>query len=122
MKGRPVSLKRTSKSKLGHMRSTERYLRSLLMLAIESNGVIGLRLMKLMRGGRGARREAERMVAEKIHAALEAGASMMTGARGNQIVRRYRRRVTANAKRLGRLKTVGRKGRKRTGRDHARKR
>jgi len=98
------------------MRSTQGYLHSLLMLAIESNGVIGLRLMKLMHGGRRARREAEQMVTEKIHAALEAGASMMTGATGDQIVRGYRRRVAANAKRLGRLKTVRRKRRKRKAR------
>ena len=32
-----------------------------MMLALESNRVIGLRLAKLMRGGKGARREAERM-------------------------------------------------------------
>ena len=74
------------------MRSTQGYLYSLLMLAIESNGVIGLRVMKLM-----PRREAEQMVTEKIHAALEASASMMAGATGDQIVRGYRRRVAANA-------------------------
>jgi hypothetical protein len=36
-----------------------------MMLALESNRVIGLRLAKLMRGGKGAQREAERMVSEK---------------------------------------------------------
>ena len=45
---------------------------SLMLLAVEANGVIALRMMKLMRGGRSARREAELMVSEKIHAALEA--------------------------------------------------
>ena len=45
---------------------------SLMLLALEANGVIALRMMKLMRGGRNARREAELMVSEKINAAFEA--------------------------------------------------
>jgi hypothetical protein len=45
---------------------------SLMMLAVEANGVVALRMMKLMRGGKRARREAERMVSEKIAAAVEA--------------------------------------------------
>jgi hypothetical protein len=76
---------------------------SLMMLAVEANGVVTLRLMKLMRGGRSARREAELMVSEKIGAAIEATASLMAGASGDQIVRRYRQHVAANAKRLGKL-------------------
>jgi hypothetical protein len=73
-----------------------------MMLALESNRVIGLRLAKLMRGGKGARREAERMVSEKIRAAAKAGASLMAGASSDEIVRQYRKRVKANAKRLSR--------------------
>jgi len=80
---------------------------SLTMLAIDANRVIGLRVIKLMLGGRGARREAELMVSEKIDAALKASASLMAGASGNEIVRQYRRRVAANAKRLGRLNSNG---------------
>jgi len=76
---------------------------SLMLLALEANGVIALRMMKLMRGGRNARREAELMVSEKIKAAVEASASLMAGASGDEIVRRYRRYVAANAKRLGKL-------------------
>jgi hypothetical protein len=76
---------------------------SLMLLAIEANGVIALRMMKLMRGGSSARREAELMVSEKIRAAVEATASLMAGASGDEIVRRYRRHVAANAKRLGKL-------------------
>ena len=76
---------------------------SLMMLAIDANRVVGLRVMKLMLGGRGARREAQLMVSEKIDAAFKASASLMAGASGDEIVRRYRRRVAANAKRLGRL-------------------
>jgi hypothetical protein len=76
---------------------------SLMMLAVEANGVVALRMMKLMRGGRSARREAELMVSEKIRAAFEAIASLMADASGDEIVHRYRRHVAANAKRLGRL-------------------
>jgi len=60
--------------------------------------------MKLMQGGKRARREANLMVSEKIDAAVKAGASLMTGASGEEIVRQYRRRVAANAKRLGQFK------------------
>jgi hypothetical protein len=78
---------------------------SLMMLAAEANHVVGLRLMKLMRGGKSARREAELMVSEKIRAAAKAGASLMAGASGDEIVRQYRKRVAANAKRLGKKRT-----------------
>lgn len=73
----------------------------LMLLAAEANTVIALRMMKLMRGGRNARREAKLMVSEKIGAAFEAAASLMAGASGDEIVHRYRRHVAANAKRLG---------------------
>jgi hypothetical protein len=62
-------------------------------------------MMKLMRGGRNARREAKLMVREKIHAASEATASLIAGALGEQIVHRYRQHVAKNAKRLGRLRS-----------------
>jgi hypothetical protein len=61
----------------------------LMMLALEANGVVALRMMKLMRGGKRARREAERMVSEKIAAAMEATASLMAGASSDEIVHRY---------------------------------
>jgi hypothetical protein len=57
-----------------------------------------------MRGGRRARREAKLMVSEKIHAAFEATANLMTGASADEIVHRCRQHVAANAKRLGKLK------------------
>jgi hypothetical protein len=74
---------------------------SLTMLAVEANGVVALRMMKLMLGR--ARRDAKLMVREKIDAAFEATANLMAGASGDEIVNRYRRHVAANAKRLGRL-------------------
>jgi hypothetical protein len=62
-------------------------------------------MMKLMRGGRSrsARHEAKLMVSEKMNAGFEAAAHLMVGASGDEIVQRYRKRVAASAKRLGRL-------------------
>ena len=71
-----------------------------MMLGLESNRVIGLRIAKLMRGGKAAQREAQRMVSEKMLAAAKAGTSLMAGASGDKIVEQYRRKVAANAKRL----------------------
>ena len=85
---------------------------SLMKLGVEANAVIALRMMKLLRGGKSGRRDAELMVSEKIHAAIEAAASLMTGASGSEIVHRYRQHVARNAKRLGRLNSSG--SRKRT--------
>ena len=72
----------------------------LILLAAEANAVIARRMMKLIRGGRNARREANLMVSEKIKAAFEATSSLVTGASGDEIVHRYRQRVAKNAKRL----------------------
>ena len=73
---------------------------SLMLLAAEANGVVALRMMKLMRGGRSARREANLMVSEKINAAFEAAANLVAGASGDEIVNQYRQHVAKNAKRL----------------------
>ena len=73
---------------------------SIVFLAFESGNVIGLRMMKMMRGGRTARREANLMVSEKIKAAIEATASLAAGASGDDVVHRYRQHVKKNAKRL----------------------
>jgi hypothetical protein len=87
---------------------------SFMMLAVEANHVVALRMMKLMRGGRSARREAKLMVGEKIHAGFEATASLMSGASGDEIIHRYRRHVAVNAKRLGRLNSGRSRALKRT--------
>jgi len=73
-----------------------------MMLGIEANHVITLRMMKLMMGGKDSRREAQLMISEKIEAAIKAGASALAGASSEEIVRQYRRRVAANKKRLSR--------------------
>jgi hypothetical protein len=79
-------------------------LNSLTRLAIEANSVIALRMMKLMLSGkRAARREARLMVNEKIDAALKASRSLIGGASAEEIIGQYRRRVAANAKRLGKV-------------------
>lgn len=82
-----------------------------MMLGAEANRVVGLRTMKLMLGGKSARREARLMVTEKIQAGLEANTRMMAGASAGEVLRVYRRRVAANAKRLSKLGTVKRKRR-----------
>lgn len=77
---------------------------SLTKLAIEANSVIALRMMKLMLSGkRAARREVRLMVSEKVDAALKASRSLIGGASAEQIIGQYRRRVAANAKRLGKV-------------------
>ncbi|QHO77128.1 hypothetical protein ACH79_35310 [Bradyrhizobium sp. CCBAU 051011] len=82
-------------------------LNSLTRLAIEANGVIALRMMKLMLGGRrAARREARLMVSEKIDTALKASRSLIGGASAEEIIGQYRRRVAANAKRLSKVRTA----------------
>jgi hypothetical protein len=73
----------------------------LTLLAIESSGVIAMRAMKLMVGDGAAMQEARLMVSEKLDAALEATASLIAGASGDQIINRYRQHVAVNAKRLG---------------------
>jgi hypothetical protein len=72
------------------------------MLAIESNRVIAWRMMKLAAGGAAAQAEARLMVSEKVSEAMAAGVTLMTGGSHAAVVRRYRRRVAANARRLGR--------------------
>jgi isocitrate dehydrogenase kinase/phosphatase len=72
----------------------------LAMLAVESGGVVALRMMKLMLGGSDALYEAELMVSEKVHAAFEATASLIAGASGDDVIHRYRQHVAANAARL----------------------
>jgi hypothetical protein len=73
---------------------------STMSLAFESGNVIGLRMMKMMSGGSGAHNEATLMVMEKVHAMLEASASLMSGGTATSVVDRYREHVAANAKRL----------------------
>ena len=70
------------------------------MLALESQQVIGLRLLKLTLGGAAASREANRMVAEKVIAFGEAAAKVATGGTTRSVVKGYRKKVRANRRRL----------------------
>ena len=73
---------------------------SALMLAMESNNVVGLRLLKLAGGGSDAYAEASLMVREKMAAAFEAQEAIWSGGTTNSVIDRYREHVAANVKRL----------------------
>jgi hypothetical protein len=70
------------------------------MLALESQQVIGLRLLKLSFGGAAVSREANRMVDEKVKAFGEAAANVVTGGTTRSVVKSYRKKVQANRRRL----------------------
>ena len=78
------------------------------LLALETQGVIALRMTRLAAGGAVAQREMHRMVAEKADAAamaaLNAAVAAATGKSAPQIasqaIRGYRKRVRANRRRL----------------------
>jgi hypothetical protein len=76
-------------------------------LGAEAATVIALRSMQIVGGGLKAQAETQRMVQEKIAAALELQMKAMTGALGftgqsaaTKTVAHYRRKVRANRKRL----------------------
>jgi hypothetical protein len=71
------------------------------MLAVEAQGVIGLRLAEIA-AGRGSVEETQRMVAEKVLALSQAAAIVGGGGSGHRVVAAYRRAVRANARRLRR--------------------
>ena len=71
-----------------------------VMLGLETQHVIGLRFMKLSRGGRAAEAEALRMVSEKTSALAEAGTTLARGGSAGTVIRRYRTHVRANKRRL----------------------
>jgi len=71
-------------------------------LGLEAQHVIGLRLLRLGGGGAAAQTEVSRMVTEKMTAFTEAAMTMATGGCPRKVIRRYRARVKANARRLSR--------------------
>jgi hypothetical protein len=77
-----------------------RYWSNLAMLAVESQQVIALRMMKLAAGGTKAETEAHRMISEKVTEAGNATMRLMMGASPDSVVLDYRRKVRANARRL----------------------
>jgi hypothetical protein len=76
-------------------------------LGVEASTVIGLRTMKIAAGGAEGRAEAERMVAEKVNAAVALQTRALTGDLGGspataaaRTLAHYRRKVRANRRRL----------------------
>ncbi len=79
------------------------------MLGVESSTVIGLRMMTLSQGGSAAADEAQRMVAEKVKAAIELQTLAWTGSLGTttqgaaaKSIAHYGKKVRANRRRLTR--------------------
>ncbi|MDP4022962.1 hypothetical protein Q8W71_10035 [Methylobacterium sp. NEAU 140] len=71
-----------------------------ILLAVEAERVVELRLVRLAWGGPAAWVEAQLMVAEKMAAAVEAMGTLMTGGSPERVVARYREHVAANEARL----------------------
>jgi len=76
-------------------------------LGMEASAVIGLRTLKIAAGGPAGAAEAERMVNEKIDAALALQKQALTGALGlspatmsARTLAHYQRKVSANRRRL----------------------
>jgi hypothetical protein len=70
---------------------------SSLMLAVESNNVVALRMRNFALGMGNPVRESSLMISEKYDAAFEAATSLIAGASINAVVERYRQHVAANA-------------------------
>lgn len=78
-------------------------------LGVESSLVVGLRMAKFATGGDPLGHEARRMVSEKVESAIELQTALVTGALGTTplaqaggVMRHYKRKVSANRRRLGR--------------------
>ncbi len=71
-------------------------------LGLETQRVVGLRLMKLAAGGTAAQTDAQLMVTEKMAAFAEAAVTLATGGSAHKVLRRYRTHVRANERRLSR--------------------
>jgi hypothetical protein len=78
------------------------YLSDSLMLAVESQRVISLRLAAIARGGPTAEAETRLMVTEKMVAALQAAGMLAQGASTRSVISFYRSRVQENVRRLTR--------------------
>jgi hypothetical protein len=70
------------------------------MLAVEAQNVIDKRLLKIATGRVHAGEETRLMVNEKVSAAVEAGAMLMTGKTSGEVIDFYRKQVAVNATRL----------------------
>ena len=77
-------------------------------LGLEASTVMGLRALKIAQGGASAQAEAQRMVSEKVDAAMALQARALAGGLGGspasasaRTIAHYRRKVNANRRRLG---------------------
>jgi hypothetical protein len=82
---------------------------SLVRLNVEAQQVIGLRIMKMARGGRHAEIESQRMISEKLAALTEAQVGLLTDIATGQgmvaparAIAVFQREVSANRRRLSR--------------------
>ena len=66
----------------------------------EAQRVVGLRMAKFARGGVNAQHEVQTMIAEKVAAHAEAAITLATGGSLESVVKRYRKIVGANERRL----------------------
>jgi hypothetical protein len=72
------------------------------MLSFEAQRVVALRTIKLARGGKRARAEASRMAAEKLAEGWGLAAALSRGRPPAKALKKIRRRVRGNARRLSR--------------------
>jgi hypothetical protein len=80
----------------------------LVMLAIETQRVTELRLVRLASGGREGRAGMQSMVTEKVHAAGEAMTTLMRRGSPETVIARYREHVAFNIKFLSAVSPVRR--------------
>ena len=73
---------------------------SFIRLVVETNEVIGLRMMKIISGGPDAMAEIQLMITEKINASAEAGTSLIFGQSPTAVMARVRGHVANNQRRL----------------------
>ncbi len=71
----------------------------IVILAMETQHVMWLRFMRLAARGPTASADAQRMVTEKYAVAAPAGAGPLMGDSAGKVVKRHRRKVSANKRR-----------------------
>lgn len=70
------------------------------LLALESQRVIAMRMLVIAAGNSRAQAEAQRMVREKLFAAIRVAGMLTLGEQPTSVLRHYRSRVRANERRL----------------------
>lgn len=81
-----------------------RLMSSSMLLGFEAQRVVLLRMVAIAAGGARAQAEINRMISEKLFAAVTAAGMMTFGRSPQSVVRHYRSRVRANERRLSRRK------------------